>query len=57
MKIESCGFKTKYSLDDGIKEIIKFYPTFKAKIIEIFNLYYLVFHKSLILLNLSSGNY
>ena len=28
-KIESCGFKTKYSLDDGIKEIIKFYPILK----------------------------
>ena len=41
-KIESCGFKTKYSLDDGIKEIIKFYPI-QSKIIEIFNLYYLVF--------------
>ena len=30
-KIESCVFKTKYSLDDGIKEIIKFYPILKAK--------------------------
>ena len=30
-KIESCGFKTKYSLDDGIKEIIKFYPILKSQ--------------------------
>ena len=28
-KIESFGFKTKYSLDDGIKEIINFYPLLK----------------------------
>ena len=28
-KIESCGFKTNFSLEDGIKEIIKFYPILK----------------------------